>query len=490
MTDESFVDASRREFVAALSAVAGSAALAGCAGDVTDQEFEADPVGLDDEGLQGLAMEEVSAQSDTQTREGGAAGVEGEISITSYLGAYSRSLDLVDEQSGYRPTLMDSFVRAYDSRAGVIAGPHNDFPEGGLPEGVTYRPFETEIAVDKTQLGFLAPNGARAGGSVTANELLALGYPAGLPEEVTLARPITYLAPPEAVFPAGVVPAGWSDWASVNEAALETIPGIGSKADELDPAAFVEDGRVLVVGESMPGIEELAERDDVRAVEAGETISTEQTVLAGPLGGLVAYPQGWSDWATPEVYGGAPPIPFGGVGFGLGVLSTPNAELNGESVNPLAEMENEELLNSDRMSGMLDVPYFETAEGGVDVVREFGVVPAGWSDKRGVVPAGWSDKRGEVLGEEAPFRTFAGVVEDDHGPWLTVTHVARASPDDLVVVVGTHATPLGTVPSEDWEPGSSVGPESWPMWYLSASGRLFSVDSTPRLGTMPPQNWE
>lgn len=489
MTGDSFVEASRREFVAALSALGGSVALAGCAGDVTDQAFEADPVGLGEDALQALAMEEVAATSDTQTREGGAAGVEGEISITSYLAAYSRSLELVDERSDHRPTLMDSFVRAYDSRAGVIAGPHNDFPEGGLPENATYRPFEGEIGVDQTGFGLLAPNGARGTGSVTANELLALVYPAALPDEVTLGRPITYLAPPEAVFPAGVVPAGWSDSAPVNEAALEAIPGIGPEQAGVDPAAFVEDGRVLVAGESIPGVEALAERGDVTRVEEGETISTEQTIVTGGLVDVVAHPPGWSDWSPAEVYDGAPPIPFGGVGFGMGVLSTPNAELNGESVNPVAQMDDAELLNSDRMSGMLDLPYFETEEGGVDVVREFGIVPAGWSEKRGVVPAGWSERKGELLGEEVPFRTFAGVVEDDVGPWLTVAHVARASPDDLVVVVGTHATPLGTVPPEDWGPGSFAERESWPLWQ-PASGRLFSVASTPRLGTRSPGNWE
>jgi hypothetical protein len=128
------------------------------------------------------------------------------------------------------------------------------------------------------------------------------------------------------------------------------------------------------------------------------------------------------------------PAPLGGGTFGLGVLSTPNASVAGQSANPLVDVETKELLQREearemlKRAGVTDADEVEWLAGPKVAYRE------------GKDP----DFVTELLGSETAIESFTGVVSGREGPWWTGVHVARSSADDHVIAAGVQRAPLGT----------------------------------------------
>ncbi|MFC7131636.1 MULTISPECIES: hypothetical protein [Salinibaculum] len=80
----------RRRLLTALGGLS-AVALAGCGG-ITNQSFEAAPVGLSSEGVESLQLGEVT--SDSLTLSESAAGGNVSVSITTHTAVYSRALAL------------------------------------------------------------------------------------------------------------------------------------------------------------------------------------------------------------------------------------------------------------------------------------------------------------------------------------------------------------------------------------------------------------
>jgi hypothetical protein len=136
----------------------------------------------------------------------------------------------------------------------------------------------------------------------------------------------------------------------------------------------------------------------------------------------------------------ARPAPLSGATFQMGVLSTPAAKVAGTSVNPLAGMDFSDILTSDRLR-----EFGKEAVGGVG---EGGWLsgPSPVSD----VPAGTDFS---ILGQDAEFESFTGVVDGEHGPWVVGVHMARVEHDgEITIAVATHRWPVASA-DEAPQPG-------------------------------------
>lgn len=174
-----------------------------------------------------------------------------------------------------------------------------------------------------------------------------------------------------------------------------------------------------------------------RHTEDGETFDPERTMLALTHRALV---ETWpGDGPPAAVEDGVDlerevPVaaPLGGVTFGVGVLSTPQASVAGESVNPLADLETPDLLDRAvarrtlARAGVSDADVLEWTAG-----------------PRPTDPAG-GPSTAVLLGQETAVESFVGVAAGESTPWGVGVHVARVDADDHVVVAGVHRRALGS----------------------------------------------
>ncbi|AZH24787.1 DUF6517 family protein [Haloplanus aerogenes] len=147
-----------------------------------------------------------------------------------------------------------------------------------------------------------------------------------------------------------------------------------------------------------------------------------------------------------ELFDAGQPAPLGGATFGMGVLSTPNASVAGESANPLVGVETKALLQREETRRML---------------RRAGVTDADeveWISG----PTAVSDIQGEIeitlLEEKTQLESFQGVVSGENGPWWVAVHVARVTVDDYVVAAGVQRAPLGTAKTAAKKGDTTLGP--------------------------------
>lgn len=212
------------------------------------------------------------------------------------------------------------------------------------------------------------------------------------------------------------------------------------------PDNFAEEGQVLVAPtetspEEMFGLS--AEEMPGKRVETGETVSTgEGTVIVVDSGGLTA---GTGDAAEPvsarpkETFDVGSPIPLGGASFGMGVVSTPTAEVGGKKQNPFATKDIETLLQSEQATSMLSQAGLTDGD---DVEWLRGPNPATFRE-------GKDPDHIEMLDEEGEFKSFVGIVNGDEGPWGVGLHVARVLTDgEAVIAAGGQRTPVGTAEGE------------------------------------------
>ena len=150
-----------------------------------------------------------------------------------------------------------------------------------------------------------------------------------------------------------------------------------------------------------------------------------ETLVANTLG---------QSYTPDELFDAGRPAPLGGATFGMSVLSTPDASVAGQSVNPLVGVETEALLQREEARRMLKQAGVTDADevawlSGPKVAYREGNDP---------------DYVTELLGTETAIESFTGVVTGSEGPWWVGVHVARATPDDHVLTAGVQRTPLGT----------------------------------------------
>ncbi|WP_276257961.1 DUF6517 family protein [Haloglomus litoreum] len=172
-----------------------------------------------------------------------------------------------------------------------------------------------------------------------------------------------------------------------------------------------------------------------RPLEDGETFDPSSVLVAAPGDALVgAWPEGDSPPERFEFRDTVPqPAPMGGVSFGVAVLSTPTAEVAGQSANPLADIEAETLLQREETQRLLQEAGFgegtelELVEGPERVRPDEGPQTA------------------TLLDTETEIESFVGVLGGDAEGWGVGLHLVRADADDTVVVVGLHRHPIGPV---------------------------------------------
>jgi hypothetical protein len=148
----------------------------------------------------------------------------------------------------------------------------------------------------------------------------------------------------------------------------------------------------------------------------------------------------------------------------MGVLSTPAAEVAGQSVNPISGIDFETLLTSDQARGLLgDMGVTDAAE--IEWVQGPEEVAVG-----GQSPF-------TLLDEDAEQGTFAGVVSGEYGPWGVVANLARVLAEDLVIAVGIQRRPLSAaVPGSDWlggDRGTEIPSTNWLNGGLELSAASF-----------------
>jgi hypothetical protein len=162
-------------------------------------------------------------------------------------------------------------------------------------------------------------------------------------------------------------------------------------------------------------------------VEPGATVRAANTAVATPLSGREA------DVSVPRrVFDAGVAAPLAGATFGLGVLSTPDADAAGQSANPLVGIETASLLERDAARRML---------------RRAGVTDADeveWLAGPQAASGGESGEGTSMLGTTTDIEQFLGVVVGDTGPWGVGVHVARVTDDDHVIAAGVDRRPLAS----------------------------------------------
>jgi hypothetical protein len=425
---------SRRRFLVATSGVVVTG-LAGCSelDELTTYEFEAETVGLPEEAQEEAVLAEIERDTHTETREPGADGVEGEVSITSKFVGYHRG------PARGTPTLMEAFI-------GEVNGTHGSGP---ATVGPVPRSFFDDPPTDTDRVSAVIPAGAYPDGERDASSLLsghlflidhprAMEIPPDLWSENYMV-PVRDFLPPER-----------PDWpfqetqTPFDDILLQWVPGAsGSGGVGGDGVAVIPTGERSfqdVFGRSPEAFDARRAEGDLDAYyEEGNML------LAVPgdvfTGGQSPFTSEEFDREGDRIFDEGRPAPLGGATYGLGILSTPRAEVGGEAQNPFATeglgtlLESEAAADMLRQSGLTDAANPRWLAGPEDVGERFR------PDAEGVA----------YLGEEPELRTFAGVInsaDDTPVNWDVGLHLARVQHgDDAVMAVGGHRTPSGTAES-------------------------------------------
>ncbi|WP_159901721.1 DUF6517 family protein [Salinirussus salinus] len=456
---------SRRAFLATAAAVGGTLALAGCS-EITDQEFTADRVVLPEDAREELVLSEVASESRTVSRTPSAGGVEGEVSVTSHAVAYHRG------PARGTPTATEAFLSGVNGTEGAgpakvmsasAAGVEEVRPDPGrLPFDVDSSPF-----LPGDSVGLVVPAGARDGESVDPTRTLALisgrtwadrHGPMRVPDRHGPMRipSTTWMPDRHGPLKEEIPPSLWipsTTWVPEDPGSIGVVVETGEQSLE------------EVVGVS-------AEAVDAEPVESGAEFDPESTMIAHRPG------RTWADRHGPmraeTVFGAGFPAPLGGATFGMGVLSTPTAEVGGEIQNPFASEDLGTLLGGNRarmllqQAGLDRAGEFEWLAGPEEATAERVAETLGNEGTQ--VPKTWPEFDSlSVLGADAEVKSFAGVIGGGEGPTAVGIHVARVRSDgNTVIAAGVHRTPAGSakstgypVPRPDYYPDAR--PDSYPV---------------------------
>jgi hypothetical protein len=416
----------RRGFVAAAGSAAAATTLAGCSG-MTEQSFEASPVVLPRGDREELVLAETGRDSETVSREGPTGNVE--VSITNHAGLYGRG------PARGTPTVLEQFVSSVNETPGSGGAIHAVASDAGIDELPPLPYVSAESPVDGDHVGLVVPEGARGDDGVAPGRTMVT-----IPGKSIEQDAVTYegdgpgaFFPSDAFFPGDIFLPGDTFFPGDI-----FFPGDTFSPDSLaDFQVFVPNVDELLIQTPEVGIEELPE--GAERVGSGESIETATTVFAFP--GPGEYYPGPGEYTFPsEIYDRGRHLPLGGSTFGLGVLSTPDASVAGESANPLVGMETSELLQHEgvrrgllKQSGFADSETLEWRAGPTAVGPDAGYLVGG---REGTCM---------LLGNETRLRPFIGVVESEDGLWGVLLHVARVTDGDHVVAASAIRRPVGTV---------------------------------------------
>lgn len=487
----------RRVLTAAAGALA--AGLAGCT-ETTSREFAATPVGLPEAVREELGLAEVVRDSRTTTHRRTVGGGSVEAAITTQFAGYGRPRAYPGSAwSAPRPTLVERFVgsgrEATPGSGAAINAVATDLGiEEANPEFV-----EGDTPVPGDRITLVVPERARHDGEVRLGEVMALHHAEALGVGALTGRGgNNYLVDARQVLPDREFhPAGSSDWRPDER----WVAGHEGHWLPDDPSRL----RCLVcLGERSPadvfGVEEMPGR----RLDEGETVGTEDTLLLSPAPKENPVPD-WGSGEPREIFDAGYPTPVGGPTYVLGVVATPNAEVGGTSVNPLARTSGAELLTSDLArslladAGLTDADEVEwlvgpttleasgTDDGANSPVEWLaGLTTLGASGTEGGANGPLEELPGPaskqvvwspadtvtVLGEEAGLEVHGGVVVGREGPWAVAVHLAKATPDDVVVPVATHRRPVGTPDGRPLFDGSGFVDQRWTVRATEFTGQV------------------
>lgn len=406
-----------------LAATAGGAlgGLAGCTS-VTDQEFTADAIVLPEDARGDRVVAERARNSNTTTRE--VSAVDAEVTITNRTATYVRG------PARGHATLMEAFVGNANGRDGPGSAVVTTGRDLGLDQ-LTLDGFEGEPTVDGGQVSVVAPEQLRsqdesmpdgpAGGPLVLTS--------GIDEEAVSDIGIEYVVDMEAFLPS-------KRWEHMD------YPWTPSKrwlhVDNPYGSAPAETTVLVALGGAAP--EEVfgvsAEEMPGRQVDSGAEADTGNNPFLVAAPGSVALHDD-APFRKADVFGGGVPAPMGGATFGLGVLSTPAAEVGGQAVNPLAGLGFTELLASEQARGMLKDAGVTDAE---EVEWLTGPSPAEDSPDGTTV----------MLDTETELRSFTGVVSGQNGPWGVGVHAGRVEHEgNVVITAATHRWPATSPDAPD-----------------------------------------
>jgi hypothetical protein len=302
------------------------------------------------------------------------------------------------------------------------------------PDQMSLPFLEGQPTVSGDDASVLIPEGARGGGGVAPEQMMAFvpgwqtdadrtyeGEEAGafVPGDEWVPN-FTY-SPGEAYFPGLSAVAGWKS----DESGRDDL-GTDDHPVQTVVTPNIEQFMDRVGMESLP---EGAER-----VESGTSIDTQGgTVFAGPSD-LLFPEDAFDERQFPDdVFDQGVALPLNGEPFGLGVLATPTASVGGEQANPLVDAETGELLQRDATNRLL-------ADTGITDADD-----AEWLAAPERMDVEAAPTATTLLGTETDLETFGGVLSGEDGPWAAVLFVGRVTDEDHVVAVAGVTRPAGTV---------------------------------------------
>lgn len=434
------VNLCRRRLLVAAAGGAIGGGLAGCS-EVTQQEFAATPVRLPAPAGEELGLAETFTDSQTTTRGVSAGGQDIEVTITSHYAGYQRSYDTGGSVwASPRPTLVERFA-GFAPGATPGSGAAINAVATELELGQSNPSYvEGDTPVPGDRITVVIPERARHDGELHHGKLMALHHAEALGvDELTSRGENNYLVEGRQILPdREMAPSDKPDWRPDER----WIPG-------QEPLWLPDDLSslrcIVCLGERSPdslfGIDEMPGR----RLDDGETIATENTLVFVPA--PKEYP-GLDDWSgTPEdVFDAGYPTPMGGPTYALGVIATPNAEVGGESINPVARMGMEELLVSDLAYEVLPQAGLTDAEE-VEWIR-------GPEEAQDIV--NWLPfDTVSVLESDVPLECYTGVVSGIHGPWAVAIHMGKVTDEDVVIPAAIHRRPVGTPDNRELIGGGS-----------------------------------
>jgi hypothetical protein len=314
---------------------------------------------------------------------------------------------------------------------------------GTISAGAVVAPLDSdawgESALNDTDsnLAGVVPAGARGGEGVSPQDVLILAENGS--------QEMTYGLEPSGAYIPGTTWIPSTNWIPGTTWIPENLDGVGV----LVPNAEATMERM--------GIDELPE--DAETVEQGETVEAENIIIA-TFGDEELYPEGTNHYPegtntgilpeeppfpdeqlftdnplAPSLFDGGVQAPLGGVSFGMGVFSTPSAEVAGQDTNPLIDSASAELLNRNETTDLLSNAGISDAE---NVEWEAGPESVEIDE----VEIDYEPPR--LLGEETELELFAGVVSGGEAPWGVTLGIVRGTPDDHVIAIGVNRRPVGT----------------------------------------------
>lgn len=409
--------ATRRSILTATGSLA-IGCLAGCSS-VTKTEFEATDVALSSDAQQALTVEETHHDSATTTLSVDA--VDAEVTITDKVAAYARG------PARGTPTLLESYLGQANGTPGSGSAVVAYGDDLGLGE-VTLPFLESEPSVPAEQVSLVVPGSRRAPGfdghPVTGSDAIVLGSGLGGEGPPESVRGLNWLVDLQDLLPGAYWGPTDDPWTLAKRWLHVDNPYGARSGGDSDNTKVV-----LALGDlspedvfGVPPSEMPGER-----IESGNSLDGINPMIFGMPAGLLNPP------FTPleQVFEVGVPAPLGGQSFGLGVLSTPTAEVADQSANPLAGMPFTDILTDERTRGLLD-------QAGLTDAASFE-----WSTGPKPVTAGRASTAVKLLDQEPELKSFAGTSPGEHGPWWVGVHMARVEHEgDIVIAAAGHRAPI------------------------------------------------